>query len=221
METRSTLTGAQAHAQQQAYQEWTEYHAQQTPMAVYHGDRYEHLASISQTAPVTTGRVAQFGVDAGLTLRLLSALYPRQRVLGFDAWHLKSPGLPDVWTGNIDHSRAFTWSPDAYEQLRGSMPLNVQLVPGLFDHQEIQTHMGDSQAQLIHIDCDTGPATSTVLEAIRPNLGPGTRILFDEYCNYPGWRQHEHGAWIRFCDQQKIRYRYLGQGNMDVSIEIL
>ncbi len=218
METRSSKTGVQQHAQLKAYTDWAEYHSQQDPMAVFYDTKEQHMAEVCRTL-WATGYVAQFGVDAGHTLRIMAS-YFRKKVFGFDAWHTKGPGLPDRWTGNIDHSRAFTWTPQSFRELKKSMPRNVKLVPGLFDKQKIQDALPKGDAALISIDCDTGASTTTVLEAVRPTLGPGTRIIFDEYANYAGWRQHEFGAWQRFCEKYKIEYEYFGICEMDVSIEI-
>jgi hypothetical protein len=162
----------------------------------------------------------EFGVDAGHSLRMISATRPRQRVWGFDAWHRKGPGLPDRWTGNFDHSRAFTWTKQSFQELKRSMPRNVRLVPGLFDRAQIRRALGEEPVAFAHIDCDTGVSTTLVLDAIAPLLRPGTILLFDEYCNYPGWREHEHGSWRLFQAGHGINYDYWGQCHMDVSVRI-
>ena len=218
MEGKATMTGVQAHAQRRAYEEWALYHSQQTPMAVFYNTKEQHISEVCRTAG--TGYVAQFGVDAGHTLRIVASHFRSQRVWGFDAWHHKGPGLPDRWTGNFDHSRAFTWTKESFRELKRSMPKNVRLVPGLFDQKRIQATLPDTKAAVISIDCDTGASTTTVLEAIRHTLAPGTRIIFDEYANYAGWRQHEFGAWQAFCKRYGVQYQYWGISEMDVSVEI-
>ena len=219
MEGRATKAGVQAHAQLKAYTDWAEYHSQQDPMAVFYDTKEQHMAEVCRTL-WATGYVAQFGVDAGHTLRIMASHFRSQKVIGFDAWHTKGPGLPDRWTGNFDFSRAFTWTRDAFRDMKRTMPRNVKLVPGLFDKQKIQDALPKGDAALISIDCDTGASTTTVLEAVRHTLGPGTRIIFDEYCNYAGWRQHEFGAWQSFCEKYQIEYEYFGICDMDVSVEI-
>ena len=218
MTERSNANAVHTAAQARAFTAWQDYIQKHSPQPVQYDSKLEHLAAV--TLGSGPGTVAQFGVDAGLSLRMLSACRPRQQVMGFDAWHLKGPGLPDRWTGNFDHSRSFTWTQEAYTEMALSMPDNVRLVPGLFEQQQIRDVMGTSPASVIHIDCDTGPATSTVLEAIRPNLVVGTMIVFDEYANYPGWREHEHGAWTRFAGQNSVQAQYWGICHMDVSVRI-
>jgi hypothetical protein len=34
--------------------------------------------------------------------------------------------------------------------------------------------------------------------------------VFDEYFNYPGWRQHEYKAWQEFIVANKLNYQYQG-----------
>ena len=218
MTNRAYAEAAQGAAQQHAFQQWCDYITLYTPQPVQYDTKLHHLEQALLTAP--QGAVAQFGVDGGHALRMISACRPRQRVSGFDAWHHKGPGLPDRWTGNIDHSRSFTWTRPEYQRLKRSMPRNVRLVPGLFDHAQIRGELAGEPLAFAHIDCDTGASTQTVLEAIAPGLRPGTRLLFDEYCNYPGWREHEFGAWKQFTARHGIAYNYWGQCHMDVSVEI-
>ena len=216
---RSYAEAAQGAAQHSAFQQWQEYISAHAPRPVFYATKMEHLEHAVLTAPA--GQVAEFGVDGGHALRMISACRPRQRVWGFDAWHHKGPGLPDRWTGNFDHSRAFTWTKGSFRELKRSMPRNVRLVPGLFDAQVIQKHLGKEPLAVLHIDCDTGASTRTVLDAVVDLIKPGTRVIFDEYCNYPGWREHEHLAWKRFCSTNGIQYHYWGQCHMDVSVEVI
>lgn len=218
MITRSTVEAVQHHAQQQAFLEWREYHSQQTPMAVYYDSKEQHLSAIAQQAQV--GTISQFGVDGGATLRLLASQFGKRRVWGFDAWHKKGPGLPETWTGNIDHSRHFTWTRQEYKRLKASMPSNVHLKVGLFELASIRDTMGADPASVIHIDSDTYSPAKLVLDAMSRNIVPGTRIVFDEYANYPGWRNHEHKAWQEFCVDHRVKYEYTGIAHMDVSIVV-
>ena len=214
--TRSTVEAVQHHAQLKSFKEWREYHAQQTPMAVFYDSKEQHLSAIAQQAQA--GTIAQFGVDGGATLRLLSSQFGKRRVWGFDAWHKKGPGLPETWTGNIDHSRHFIWTKQEYKRLKSTMPKNVMLRAGLFDKATIQRTMSDKPASEIHIDSDTYSLAKLVLTAMRQNIVAGTRIVFDEYANYPGWRHHEHKAWQEFCSEHRVKYEYTGIAHMDVSV---
>ena len=39
-------------------------------------------------------------------------------------------------------------------------------------------------------------------------------IMFDEYYNYPNWREHEYKAWQEIVAARKITYRYIGFSTM-------
>jgi hypothetical protein len=60
----------------------------------------------------------------------------------------------------------------------------------------------------MHVDCDLYSSTKSVLNALGAQLVPGSVIVFDEYWNYPGWRQHEHRAFQELVASRGLRYRY-------------
>jgi hypothetical protein len=63
---------------------------------------------------------------------------------------------------------------------------------------------------LLHIDCDLYSSTRTVLEQIGGLLLPGSIVVFDEYLNYHGWKNHEFKAWQEFVAASKVKYTYRG-----------
>ena len=73
----------------------------------------------------------------------------------------------------------------------------------------------DGPVSFAHIDCDLYSSTVTILENIGDRLRPGTHLLFDEYFNYPSWKQHEHKAWAEFCAAHGVNYTYLGFTALD------
>ena len=48
-----------------------------------------------------------------------------------------------------------------------------------------------------------------MLDAIARRLQPGAVVVFDEYCGYPGWQNHEFKAFQEMVKRQGIEYRYL------------
>ena len=74
-----------------------------------------------------------------------------------------------------------------------------------------------------HIDCDLYASTKTILDILGKRFVTGSCILFDEYFNYPAWRQHEWKAWKEFCVERGLKYRYLGfsANGGSVLIEVL
>ena len=73
-------------------------------------------------------------------------------------------------------------------------------------------------AQFIHIDCDVYSSTVDVFNTLGGKVVPGTVIVFDDYCNYTGWRVGEWKAWQDFVQKQNLNYEYLDVGGMAVSL---
>ncbi len=97
------------------------------------------------------------------------------------------------------------------------------MLKGLFE-ETLPGFMAEHEgpASFVHIDCDLYESTRTILDHIGPRLQSGTRVLFDEYFNYPGWKLHEFKAWKEFCESTGTRYSYLGFTSLDgrVLVEI-
>ena len=147
------------------------------------------------------GLVMEFGVYRGASLTLI-AEHAKQPVHGFDSFE----GLPEDWT---------------HFQRKGRFSLDGQ-VPQ-FELPEISVHKGlfkDSlpsflrdhpePARFVHVDCDLYSSARDVLELLAPRIVAGSVIVFDEYLNYPGWREHEYRAFREFTGEHRATYRYLG-----------
>jgi hypothetical protein len=48
-----------------------------------------------------------------------------------------------------------------------------------------------------------------------------TVIVFDEYFNYPFWREGEFKAFQEFIQARNCRYRYLGYAHKQVATKVL
>jgi hypothetical protein len=147
------------------------------------------------------GLVMEFGVEKGASLRHLASLTQRN-VHGFDSFE----GLPGDWSGTKEAAGAFS--------LRGRLPkvpTNAILHVGWFD-KTLPPFLAENPAPcaLIHVDCDIYISTAIIFEQLRPRIGSGTVIVFDEYFNYPGWRAHEYKAFQEFIAATGLKYRYLG-----------
>jgi hypothetical protein len=163
-------------------------------------DRLDLLKFALSRAPAD-GLVLEFGVEKGASLRHLASLTKRT-VHGFDSFE----GLPGDWSGTKEAKGAFN--------LRGRLPQvppNAQLHVGWFDATLPAFLAAEpTPCALIHVDCDIYVSTVAVFSELRPRIGPGTVIVFDEYFNYPGWRQHEYKAFQEFIAESGLTYRYLG-----------
>jgi hypothetical protein len=163
-------------------------------------DRLGLLTFAYKRAPAE-GLVVEFGVEKGASLRHLAGLTDRV-VHGFDSF----AGLPGDWGGTKEAKGAF--------DLRGRLPKvpgNARLHVGWFDATLPAFLAANPEpCALIHVDCDIYSSTVSVFTALRERIVAGTVIVFDEYFNYPGWRQHEFKAFAEFIAASGLRYRYIG-----------
>ena len=87
---------------------------------------------------------------------------------------------------------------------------NVELHAGWFDDTLpafLASHPGD--VALVHIASDIYSSAKTILDNLAPRIRPGSIIVFNEYFNYPNWKQHEFRAFQEFCAAHGVTYRYL------------
>lgn len=178
-------------------------------------DRYALLDLAIDRAKAATpdGFVAEFGVSKGKTIRYLAERWGGP-VHGFDSFE----GLPEDWSGTAERAGRF----DRGGKLP-AVPSNAKLHVGWFDATlppflKVQ----NGAAALLHCDADLYSSTKTVLDILSDRIRPGCVIVFDEYLNYPSWREHEYKAFQEFIAAGGRKYRYLGfstlQGQAAVQI---
>lgn len=168
--------------------------------AVVLRDRFDLLRFALAAAP-EQGLVMEFGVEKGASARCLAEATSRM-VHGFDSFR----GLPADWRGTRSGKGTF--------DLKGKtprVPHNVVLHVGWFDETipVFRKQQAESIA-FLHIDCDIYESTKTVFDGLGDRIAAGTVIVFDEYFNYPGWRQHEYKAFREFLAMSGRRYEYIG-----------
>ena len=147
------------------------------------------------------GAILEFGVAGGGSIRILAAASGGREVHGFDSFE----GLPEDWSGHLETRGAFTQDGKLPE-----VPINVTLHKGWFDQTlDAWTAKNSDKVGFLHIDCDLYSSTTTVLNGLKNRLQVGTVINFDEYLNYPGWREHEHKAWQEFVAAHGVTYEYI------------
>ncbi|HYA79090.1 MAG TPA: class I SAM-dependent methyltransferase [Candidatus Nitrosopolaris sp.] len=144
------------------------------------------------------GLYLEFGVFSGQTINYI-ARQVDQPVYGFDSFD----GLPERWRDGLDTGH---FQMQALPKVRK----NVTLVKGWFDKtlpDFLEKHSGD--VAFVHIDCDLYSSTNTVFTCLAPRIKPGTVMVFDEYFNYPGWKDGEFKAFQEFADREELRFEYL------------
>jgi hypothetical protein len=148
------------------------------------------------------GLLLEFGVYKGDSINRLARLTPQRHWYGFDSFK----GLPEAWTPGA-RAGAF--------DVQGRLPLvrnNVTLVPGFFDNslEPFAVQHKNEQVAFVHVDCDLYSATRTVLETLSDKLMPGCIIVFDEYFNYPDWKNGEYKAFAEYIAKSGRSFEYVG-----------
>ena len=172
----------------------------------------EPLLRYACTAAGLEGDVLEFGVGNGRTLRILCELFPDQPVYGFDSFQ----GLPTDWTHDRRQGRYGTDG-----RIPEHLPENAEVFVGLFaDQLPRYLEQGNAAVRLLHLDCDLYESAREVLFSLAPRLVPGSVIVFDEYLNYPGWKQHEYKAFVEFTETFGKSFEYFGFASSYLSVAV-
>lgn len=147
------------------------------------------------------GLIIEAGVAKGESVSLMAKAAAPRQVHGFDSFE----GLPSDWTGTAESKGKFTTGGKLPR-----VPANAILHAGWFD-ATFPTFLATTSENIavLHVDCDIYLSTKIVFEHFGPRLQPGATIVFDEYFNYPGWKQHEFKAFQEWIAATGRKYRYL------------
>ena len=164
---------------------------------------------------IDNGYIAEFGVDKGKSFVQLCDLFPDDEVYGFDAF----AGLPEggKWHGNTIHKGMFNNGGNPPFDI----PDNGHILNGWFENTLPDFKIGRTEpAKYLHIDCDVYSSTITILKEIGNSIVPGTIIVFDDYCNYTGWRTGEWKAWQEFVEANDVSYEYIYVAGMAAGVKV-
>ncbi len=157
------------------------------------------------------GLFIEFGVFKGESINQIAKLRPEKTIYGFDSFE----GLPEAWDGYSANKGHFATELPKVEK-------NVKLIKGFF-----KSTLSDFLAEhrdaisFMHIDCDLYSSTVDILSAAKDKLKCGTIIVFDEYFNYPNWKNHEHKAFKEFCEKFDVKFEYISIGHQQVGVKII
>lgn len=141
----------------------------------------------------------EFGVYRGESINFMAARTPFA-VHGFDSF----TGLPEPW--NDLPRETFTLS-----SVLPRVRRNVVLHKGLFADtlpDFLRAHEG--AIGFLHMDADLYNSTKCVFDLAGDRIVKGTVIQFDEYFNYPDWRNGEYRAFAEFCEATGTDFTYIG-----------
>lgn len=145
------------------------------------------------------GLYLEFGVFKGTTINYISSKVNGD-VHGFDSFQ----GLPEFWRDGFDKGFFDT------DQALPRVNKNVVLHKGWFNDTLppfIASNPGP--VAFLHVDCDLYSSTVTIFDGLLDRIVPGTVIAFDEYFNYPGWKQGEFKAFQELVGRKGLGYEYL------------
>lgn len=167
------------------------------------------LLKFSADSVVLDGLWLEFGVYKGKSLRKIAA-QTDQRVYGFDSFE----GLPEDW---VQSYRQGDFSLKG--RIPQDLPPHVTLVKGAFaETLPPFVKANIDPVAFLHIDCDLYNSTRTIFTHLRPRITKGTIILFDEFHNFPGWRQHEYRAFMEFIEESRSAFEYIGFASEYISV---
>ncbi len=166
-----------------------------------------------QAAQVDDGLICEFGVASGRTINWIAKHAGHRRIHGFDSFE----GLPEDWRTGFSEGSFKRIEPPRHAA-------NVDLHIGRFE-VTLPPFRAEYSGPLafLHVDCDLYSSTKTILSHLADRIVPGTIIVFDEYLNYPGWENGEHGAWKEHCAAHGTTYEYLGfvSRHQQVAVRVL
>lgn len=162
-------------------------------------DRYDLLSRAIASVEVA-GSFAEFGVHKARSLNFIAARTDRP-VYGFDSFK----GLPEDY---MDGYPKGMFKVATLPKVRK----NVTLVKGWYEDTLgpfLEDH--DEQLAFLHIDCDLYSSTKAVFYHLGKRLVAGTVIVFDEFFNYPNWKNDgEYKAFMEFVENNNVEFEYIG-----------
>jgi hypothetical protein len=72
----------------------------------------------------------------------------------------------------------------------------------------------------MHLDADVYSSTKSVFDILGDRIVEGTVIQFDEFFNYPGWKNGEYRAFKEFCEASGVEVRYIGYCPRDEQVAV-
>jgi hypothetical protein len=162
-------------------------------------DRFELLDYAVQNVSVQEGLWLEFGVYRGSTINYIASK-TSSLVHGFDSFE----GNPEDWRSEYKKG-AF-----ALEEIP-KFSGNVIIEKGFFqDTLPSFLERNTGPIAFMHIDCDLYSSTKTVFDLTGGRLVRGSILVFDEFFNYPGWKEHEFKAFMEFIESSRKDFEYIG-----------
>lgn len=165
---------------------------------------------------ITTGQALEFGVWNGRSINYMAEVRPDALFHGFDSFE----GLPEPWVRG--HPAGHFKTDVSKVKWRD----NVRIHAGWFNDTlpPFMSEQPRRRVEGVHIDCDLGSSTRTVLGMLTPwLLEDKPLLLFDELYNYPGYEEHEFRAFLDWVNEQSVDFQVLSRNvkHQQVLIQLL
>jgi hypothetical protein len=159
---------------------------------------------------------AEFGVWHGGSINYMANVRPLNAFHGFDTF----TGLPEDWI------RGHPKGHFQVDRAKLKFASNVTVHEGLFSATipQFLTQAERSKITRLHIDCDLGSSTASVLAGLSTEiLANKPLILFDEFYNYLGFEDHEFLAFLNFVEHTGVAFEVVGRNvnHQQVLIQIV
>jgi hypothetical protein len=152
------------------------------------------------------GLVLEFGVYKGKSITAIAnwlideaaiTSSTTKLVHGFDSFE----GLPEAWARDPARFKKGAFSTQG---VLPDVPDNVRLHRGWYEStvktfiKQLSTEQREAGVQFLHMDSDLYTSTLGVLSSLHAAglLRRGTVLLFDDFLNFPGWRDSEAKAFF-------------------------
>jgi hypothetical protein len=170
------------------------------------------VIDVALDAVTLDGLFLEFGVADGISINYIAEKAHDRVIHGFDSFE----GLPEDWFDGVGQG--------IFDR-RGEPPKvrdNVRLHRGTFDVTlPAFVASGDRQpVAFMHVDCDLYSSTREVFSQLSDRIVSGTIIVFDEYFNFPGWRNQEYKAFQEFLRARALRYEYLTYDRIQSTVAV-
>ena len=182
------------------------YHMENVP---FFKDRFSIYDFIFEQNLVT-GLFLEFGVYKGESINYIAKKIPEKTIYGFDSFE----GLPEYWREGFNKGTFFVQELPPVEK-------NVILIKGFFK-DSLPTFLKNQSGPVsfLHIDCDLYSSTTTIFKWLGDHIVDGTIIIFDEYFNYPSWKEGEYKAFQEFLTNKNITYKYLCYNSLNQQVAV-
>jgi len=158
------------------------------------------------------GLYLEFGVAKATHTNYIANKIQPETIHGFDSFL----GFPEYFDGTGSEVHDYNGKPPNVKK-------NVILHNGYFKNTLPEfSKNNDQKIAYMNIDCDLYSSTKTVFNNLGDKIQKGTIIHFDEYLNFPSWREHEFKVWSEFVEENNVKFDYIAAGEKGmVSVKVL